>query len=52
MNIVSLEFNKMIERLEQREEERKEIISAQIKKGCDKCSQWNEYFGCDKCERI
>lgn len=34
------------------EKARKEILTEQIKKGCDQCSQWNEYFGCDKCERI
>jgi len=52
MDIVTFEFNQMLERLQQREEKRKEIISSQIKKGCDKCSQWDEYFGCDKCARI
>jgi len=52
MDIVKFEFDKMFEILQQREEERKTIISSQIKKGCNKCSQWNEYYGCDKCEKI
>ena len=51
MEIVSLEFNRMLERLREREEKRKEMISSQIRKGCDKCSQWDDYWGCDKCER-
>lgn len=52
MDIVSFEFNKMLERLQEREEERREMISSQISKRCDKCSQWDEYYGCDRCERI
>lgn len=34
------------------EEERKAFITSQIKKGCDKCSQWDDYWGCNKCESI
>ena len=52
MDIVSMEFNKILERLQKEEEARKEMIASQISKGCNKCSQWDEYFGCDKCARI
>lgn len=51
MDIVSLKFNKMLEGLQQKEEERKKIISSQMKKGCNKFSQFDEYFGCNKCAR-
>lgn len=37
MDIVSFEFNKMLERLQEREEKRREMISSQISKRCDKC---------------
>lgn len=33
-----------------KEKERIETLKKQIKKGCDKCSQWDEYYGCCKCE--
>lgn len=36
------EIRKNTERLKQLEE--------QLSKGCGKCSQWNEYYGCRKCE--
>ena len=42
----------LIEKMQKEEEARKQMISSQIEKGCNKCSQWDEYFGCDKCERL
>ena len=36
--------------LQAEEKRRKEMLTEQIKKGCDRCSQWDEYFGCNKCE--
>lgn len=44
-------MEQLMEEIQKREEARKEMIASQIAKGCDKCSQWDEYFGCDKCER-
>lgn len=44
-------MDKFLEEYTKKEQERVNIIEEQIKKGCDKCSQWDEYFGCDKCER-
>ncbi len=34
------------------EQKRLTMLVEQIVKGCDKCSQWDSYYGCDKCERI
>lgn len=34
------------------EEERVKILEEQIRKGCDKCSQWDSYWGCTKCESL
>ena len=45
-------FMEFMEKIQHEEKERIKTIEKQIKKGCDKCSQWDEYFGCDKCERI
>lgn len=49
---IELSMIQFMEKMQKEEEARKEMIGSQIKKGCDKCSQWDEYFGCDKCERI
>lgn len=46
-----LDFEKCLQEQEIKEKIRQKIIAEQIKKGCDKCSQWDEYFGCDKCSR-
>lgn len=45
-------FEEFLQKLHEEEKCRKQMIENQIRKGCDKCSQWDEYFGCDKCERI
>ena len=47
-----MDINKFIEAYELKEKERLEVLERQIKKGCDKCSQWDEYWGCNKCEQI
>ena len=49
---MGFDVEKFIKEIEQEEKRRIAMIENQIKKGCDKCSQWDEYFGCDKCERI
>jgi hypothetical protein len=46
------DYDPFWEELEEKESHRKERIEEQIKMGCDKCSQWDEYFGCDKCARL
>lgn len=47
-----MDIEKFIQEMQEKEEARQKMIAEQIKKGCDRCSQWDEYFGCDKCERI
>ena len=47
MDIVTL-----LEELNEKEQNRLKILQEQINKGCDHCSQWDDYFGCDKCERV
>ena len=44
------DFEKYLQEQEIKEKARREMIAEQIKKGCEKCSQWDEYFGCCKCE--
>ena len=34
------------------EQKRLAMLAEQIAKGCNKCSQWDSYYGCDKCERV
>lgn len=41
--------NEIIEELDKKEKERINNRQKEIKKGCDKCSQWDEYFGCSRC---
>ena len=45
-----IDIVKLIDEQEEKEKARKEMIAEQIKKGCNKCSQWDEYFGCCRCE--
>lgn len=40
----------LIQEMQDREAKRIKRIQEQIKRGCDKCSQWDDYNGCDKCE--
>lgn len=47
-----LDVEKFMQEQNDKETARLKMIAEQIKKGCDKCSQWDEYSGCDKCERI
>lgn len=47
-----LSIAQLMKKTQKKEETRKKMIASQIGKGCDKCSQWDEYFGCDKCKRI
>lgn len=44
-----MDIQKFITEWNLKEQKRLEALQEQIKKGCDKCSQWNEYYGCDKC---
>lgn len=37
---------------EEKEKARQEMIASQIRKGCYNCSQWDDYWGCTKCESI
>ena len=46
------ELKEFFEELKREEEERLKMISHQIEMGCDKCSQWDEYHGCNKCESL
>ena len=41
-----------IGRIHAEEERRKQNVADGISKGCDKCSQWDEYWGCNKCEQL
>ena len=45
-------IDKIMKELQEDEEKRKQFVAEQIRKGCDKCSQWDDYWGCDKCARI
>ena len=47
-----INIEELFARLEKEEKERQNLISNQIRKGCEKCSQWDSYWGCDRCERI
>lgn len=49
---IELSMTQLMEKIQKREEARKKMIASQIEKGCNKCSQWNEYFGCDKCKSL
>jgi hypothetical protein len=42
----------IIEELQIKEQKRIKEIQSEIQKGCDKCSQWDEYFGCCKCQPL
>lgn len=44
-----MDIQKFITEWNLKEQKRLELLQEQIKKGCNKCSQWNEYYGCDKC---
>lgn len=43
-------MNDIVKELQKIEEKRIKIIQEGMQKGCDKCSQWDEYFGCCKCQ--
>jgi len=46
-----INFEEFMRERARQEKERLEMIERQIKMGCNKCSQWDEYWGCDKCAR-
>ena len=50
--MTEINFEELFARLQKEEEDRKKMIASQIRKGCDKCSQWDDYWGCTKCESI
>ncbi len=45
-------YEKAIKEMTEREKTRLETIQKGINMGCDKCSHWDSYYGCDRCERI
>jgi hypothetical protein len=47
-----LNIDELLNELKEKEQKRLQIIQEQINKGCSHCSQWDEYWGCDKCERV
>ena len=44
-----MDIEKFIREWNLKEQKRIAVLQEQINKGCNKCSQWNEYYGCDKC---
>lgn len=44
-------FNTVVEKLKKEEENRIKNIENGVKRGCEKCTHWNDYFGCFKCKR-
>ena len=49
---MNFDFEKFLDEQKRQEDARQKMIAEQIRKGCDKCSQWDEYFGCDKCNSL
>ena len=47
-----IDILKIIEKMNEEEIKRQKMISEQIKRGCNKCSQWDDYYGCTKCEYL
>lgn len=45
-------LEEQMKKLQEIEADRKRRISEQIRKGCSSCSQWDDYWGCDKCESL
>ena len=43
-------MNEIIDELDKKEKERIKARQEEIKKGCSKCSQLDEHFGCNKCK--
>lgn len=48
--MTEINFEELFARIQKKEEDRKEMIASQIRKGCYNCSQWDDYWGCTKCE--
>ncbi len=46
------DYEKIKKEQEEKEKERLNRLNVQIKKGCNRCSQWDDYYGCDKCEQL
>ena len=44
------DWEEFLKNLRKEEEERLKRRAEEIQMGCDKCSQWDEYFGCRKCK--
>jgi len=49
MNLV---LQKVFKEMRKQEECRINNVNNGIKKGCENCSQWDEYWGCNKCENL
>ena len=45
-----MSISTILEEIKQKEEQRLKMLQLQINMGCDKCSQWDEYYGCNKCD--
>lgn len=50
MLVEKLNVEEFMKEQTHKEKERIKMLENQAKKGCLKCSQWDEYFGCTKCE--
>jgi len=44
-------LNDAIKKMNKLEKDRLEALQPNIKMGCEKCSQFDEIFGCSKCEQ-
>ena len=42
-------LKEVIKEMQEEENKRIKILIEGINKGCNKCSQWDDYWGCDKC---
>ena len=47
-----VDWEEFFRELREQEKRRVEMLEKQIKMGCSKCSQWDSYWGCTKCENL
>ena len=50
--MVNFDLEEFFNEQQKKENDRQKMIAEQIRRGCDKCSQWDEYFGCCKCDSL
>ena len=46
-----MSVEEVVEELEEQDKRRLKMLSEQLQKGCGICSQFDDYYGCDRCTR-